>query len=146
MKRHRISTLLAFILTSVWLLPTISQPVNATPFLQTDPVVQCAEGYNWPLLDKQPRLSAYETQIDDLSAGDEVVGLTRALIFAGTPSVIASLWPVDDKSSTLLMERFYTHLRAGMGKAEALRQAQIELREDYPNPYYWSAFVGMGWR
>ncbi len=89
-------------------------------------------------------LSACETQIGDLSAGDEVVGLTRAFIFAGTPSVIASLWPVDDNSSTLLMERFYTHLQAGQGKAEALRQAQIETREEYPNPYYWSGFVLSG--
>jgi hypothetical protein len=42
------------------------------------------------------------------------------------------------------MERFYTHLQEGTGKAEALRQAQIEMRDEYPNPYYWSAFVLSG--
>ncbi len=42
------------------------------------------------------------------------------------------------------MERFYTHLREGTGKAEALRQAQIEMRAEYPNPYYWSGFVLSG--
>jgi hypothetical protein len=89
-------------------------------------------------------LSACETQVGTLSIGDDVVGLTRAFFFAGTPSVIASLWPVDDQSTSLLMERFYTHLRAGMGKAAALRQAQIEVKERYPNPYYWSAFVLSG--
>jgi len=89
-------------------------------------------------------LSACETQVGKLSAGDEVVGLTRAFFFAGTPTVIASLWSVDDRSTGLLMERFYTHLRAGMGKAEALRQAQLEVRTEYPNPYYWSAFVLSG--
>jgi CHAT domain-containing protein/tetratricopeptide (TPR) repeat protein len=98
-------------------------------------------------------LSACETQLGDLgiggepvgvSPGDEVIGLTRAFFFAGTPSVIASLWKVDDKSTGLLMERFYTHLQAGMGKAEALRQAQLDVREEYPNPYYWSAFVLSG--
>ena len=89
-------------------------------------------------------LSACESQLGDLSAGDELVGLTRAFFFAGTPTVVASLWSVDDKATGLLMERFYTHVQAGMGKAEALRQAQIETREEYPNPYYWAAFVLSG--
>ncbi|MCP4995644.1 MAG: tetratricopeptide repeat protein [Gammaproteobacteria bacterium] len=89
-------------------------------------------------------LSACETNLGDLSAGDELVGLTRAFIFAGTPSVIASLWAVEDETTSLLMERFYTHLRDGMGKAAALRQAQLDVREEYPNPYYWSAFVLSG--
>jgi CHAT domain-containing protein len=95
-------------------------------------------------------LSACETQINELnernvvSAGDEVVGLTRALFFAGTPSVVATLWKVDDAASALLMERFYTHLHDGMGKAAALRQAQQEVREQYPSPYYWAGFVLSG--
>ena len=89
-------------------------------------------------------LSACESQLGDLTAGDELVGLTRAFFFAGTPTVVASLWSVDDEATGLLMERFYTHLQAGMGKAEALRQAQIETREEYPNPYYWAAFVLSG--
>ena len=89
-------------------------------------------------------LSACETQLGDLSRGDEVVGLTRAFFFAGAPSVVSSLWKVSDQSTTLLMERFYTHIKAGMGKAEALRQAQIDVRSEYPNPYYWAAFVLSG--
>jgi hypothetical protein len=89
-------------------------------------------------------LSACQTNLGDLSEGDELVGLTRAFIFAGTPSVIASLWSVEDESTALLMERFYTHLREGAGKAEALRQAQIEVRDQDPNPYYWAAFVLSG--
>jgi CHAT domain-containing protein/uncharacterized protein HemY len=89
-------------------------------------------------------LSACETQLGDLSGGDEVVGLTRAFFFAGTPSVIATLWSVDDEATALLMERFYTHLRTGMGKAAALRQAQLDVRANYPNPYYWSGFVLSG--
>ncbi|MFC1976472.1 CHAT domain-containing protein, partial [Chloroflexota bacterium] len=89
-------------------------------------------------------LSACQTNLGDLSEGDELVGLTRAFIFAGTPSVIASLWNVEDEATSLLMERFYTHLKDGMGKAEALRQAQLEVREQYPNPYYWSGFVLSG--
>ncbi|MCL4298821.1 MAG: tetratricopeptide repeat protein [Anaerolineae bacterium] len=89
-------------------------------------------------------LSACETNLGDLSEGDELVGLTRAFMFAGTPSVIASLWNVEDEATSLLMERFYTHLKDGIGKAEALRQAQLEVREKDPNPYYWAAFVLSG--
>jgi CHAT domain-containing protein/tetratricopeptide (TPR) repeat protein len=86
-------------------------------------------------------LSACETQIGQLTAGDEFIGLTRAFFFAGTPTVVASLWKVDDQSTALLMERFYTYIQKGMRKEEALRQAQIDVRQVYPNPYYWAAFV-----
>ncbi len=89
-------------------------------------------------------LSACQSHLGDLSAGDELVGLTRAFFFAGTPTVVASLWSVEDQATAELMEHFYTHLRAGMGKAEALRQAQLDTRAAYPNPYYWSAFVLSG--
>jgi CHAT domain-containing protein/Tfp pilus assembly protein PilF len=89
-------------------------------------------------------LSACKTQIGELSEGDEVVGLNRAFLYAGTPTVIASLWHVDDRATRLLMERFYNHLIQGMSKAQALRQAQIELRAEYSHPFYWSAFVLTG--
>ncbi len=94
-------------------------------------------------------LSACKTHLGNLrqggiTAGDELVGLTRAFIYAGTPSIMTSLWSVDDEATSLLMEQFYTNMQAGMGKAEALRQAQIELRKDYPSPYYGAAFVLSG--
>jgi len=89
-------------------------------------------------------LSACETQLGDLSRGDELVGMTRAFIYAGTPTVVASLWNVEDQATAQLMERFYTHLRAGMGKAAALRQAQLDIQAEYPHPYYWAAFVLSG--
>jgi hypothetical protein len=59
---------------------------------------------------------------------------------------MASLWNVDDKAAGLLMERLYTHLRAGLGKAQALRQAQQEVRakDQHAHPYYWAAFVLTG--
>ncbi|MEW5959248.1 MAG: CHAT domain-containing protein [Chloroflexota bacterium] len=97
-------------------------------------------------------LSACETQVGQagletglgVTAGDEVVGLTRAFFFAGTPAVIASLWNVNDQSTGVLMERFYTHLQAGLPKAEALRQAQLDMLTDYPDLYDWAAFVLSG--
>lgn len=89
-------------------------------------------------------LSACQTNIGELSAGDEVVGLTRALFFAGTPTVIASLWPVDDAATEELMVAFYRHWQAGKSKAEALQAAQAEVRETHPGPFYWAAFVLSG--
>ncbi len=89
-------------------------------------------------------LSACRTQVGTVSAGDEVVSLNRAFLFAGTPTVIASLWNVDDTATSLLMERFYTYLRQGQSKGEALRLAQVDVREQFPHPYYWAAFVLTG--
>ncbi len=91
-------------------------------------------------------LSACQTQLGELSAGDELVGLTRAFMFAGTPNVIATLWNVDDTATGDLMEKFYNHLQAGQDKATALRQAQLDLITEgtYADPYYWSAFVLSG--
>jgi len=71
-------------------------------------------------------LSACETGLGKLSSGDELVGLTRAFIYAGTPSVVASLWNVEDSSTAALMASFYRNLRT-MTKVEALRQAQLQL-------------------
>ena len=71
-------------------------------------------------------LSGCETGLGKLSTGDELVGLTRAFIYAGTPSVMASLWKVDDASTAQLMSNFYRNLKT-MTKVEALRQAQLAL-------------------
>ncbi|HEV7506945.1 MAG TPA: CHAT domain-containing protein [Thermoanaerobaculia bacterium] len=89
-------------------------------------------------------LSACNTQMGTLSAGDELAGLTRAFLYAGTPSVVSSLWDVKDESTSFLMVRFYTHLRKGIGRAEALQLAQMETRRKFPHPYQWAAFVLTG--
>jgi CHAT domain-containing protein/Tfp pilus assembly protein PilF len=89
-------------------------------------------------------LSGCQTQRGKRSRGDDVIGLTRAFMYAGTPSVVASLWSVDDEATQKLMIAFYTHLNQGLGKAEALRAAQTDLRSQYPHPYYWAGFVLTG--
>jgi CHAT domain-containing protein/tetratricopeptide (TPR) repeat protein len=94
-------------------------------------------------------LSACRTQLGSQSDGDDIVGLSRAFIYAGASTVVASLWSVDDEATASLMKAFYTHLRDGMGKAEALRAAQSDLRRDeahpqWAHPFYWAAFVLMG--
>jgi len=89
-------------------------------------------------------LSGCQSQAGKRSRNDDIIGLTRAFIYAGSPSVIASLWSVDDEATRVLMVSLYTHLKQGMGKAEALRAAQIDVRQKYPNPYYWAGFVLTG--
>jgi CHAT domain-containing protein len=85
-------------------------------------------------------LSACETALGRLGKGDELTGLTRAFIYAGTPSIITTLWKVNDRASYELMREFYRNLKAGRDKAEALRQAQLTTLERYPHPYYWAAY------
>lgn len=89
-------------------------------------------------------LSGCQSQRGRRSRGDDVIGLSRAFIYAGSPSVVASLWSVDDDATELLMTAFYTHLKEGASKAEALRSAQRDVRQKYPNPYYWAGFVLTG--
>jgi hypothetical protein len=89
-------------------------------------------------------LSACETGVNDVLAGDELVGLARGFFQAGAASVVVSLWAVDDASTARLMERFYTHLEAGFGPATAMRQAQTALRRAYPHPYHWAPFLAIG--
>ena len=72
-------------------------------------------------------LGACESGVNDRRAGDELIGLTRALIYAGAPSVLVSLWRVDDLSTLILMDAFYDGLAHGLNKAEALQQAQCRV-------------------
>ena len=79
-------------------------------------------------------LSACETGLGKLSRGDEVVGLQRAFLYAGTPAVVTTLWKVDDKATFELVRAFYTRLESA-DPVEALRQAQLETMDAFPHPY-----------
>ncbi|MEV1005019.1 CHAT domain-containing protein [Nonomuraea sp. NPDC050202] len=74
-------------------------------------------------------ISACESGTNARHPGDELIGLTRALIYAGAASVLVSLWAVDEVSTGLLMQHFYRELLSGTDKAEALRRAQRRLRD-----------------
>jgi len=88
-------------------------------------------------------LSGCQTGLGHLTNGDELVGLSRAFIYAGTPSIVSSLWMVEDESTAYLMGRFYHHLQ-DHDKAQALRQAQLETRRKYPALRSWASFVLTG--
>jgi CHAT domain-containing protein len=89
-------------------------------------------------------LSACETGLGKLLGGDEVAGLTRTILSAGANTVVSSLWKVSDDSTALLMQGFYKRLRAGERPAEALRASALEVKKQYPHPFYWAPFVVTG--
>ena len=76
--------------------------------------------------------------------GDGILGLARAFLYAGTPSVVVSQWDVSDRATAFLMDRFYSGMKAGQGKARALRRAQLATRARYPHPALWAAFSLVG--
>ena len=84
-------------------------------------------------------LSACETGLGKLSRGDELVGLQRAFLYAGTPAVVTTLWKVDDRASYELMRAFYDRLK-GEGPVDALRHAQLDALRTFPHPFAWAAF------
>jgi CHAT domain-containing protein len=99
-------------------------------------------------------LSACQTGRHVIGGGDELLGLMRALIYAGAASLVLSLWSVEDRSTAQLMETFYRQLAQGKSKVDALRQAQVgfirstsELAAQshaYAHPYFWAPFFLVG--
>ncbi len=88
-------------------------------------------------------LSACQTALGDVHAGQGAAGLRQAFQLAGAKSVVATLWSVDDAATTLLTIAFFKRLGEGMSKAEALRQAQLELfaKKEMSHPFFWAAFT-----
>lgn len=86
-------------------------------------------------------LSACETGLSHVAPGDELLGLVRGFLLAGAPTVLASLWMVDDTSTARLMRSFYSRLGAGERPAAALRAAQLEQAQEGAHPFHWAAFA-----
>jgi len=89
-------------------------------------------------------LSGCATGLNVVRPGDEVVGLVRGLLEAGAQSLVLSLWDVHDRSTKDFMIAFYTQLQQGHSKAGALQRAMVEVRQNYPHPYYWAPFTLIG--
>ncbi len=109
-------------------------------------------------------LSACESGLSLVQRGDELFGLIRAFMGAGASAVVASLWRVDERSTRILMERFYSEIAQGCTFAQALKRAQIYLRgmtreeavkhlgggdvgageRPFADPFYWAAFILAG--
>jgi CHAT domain-containing protein len=89
-------------------------------------------------------LSACETGLNEIFAGEEILGLARGFLSAGARSLILSLWTVNDDATARLMADLYDNLQRGKTIAASLRGAQLELIKKGEHPYFWSPFLVIG--
>jgi CHAT domain-containing protein/tetratricopeptide (TPR) repeat protein len=86
-------------------------------------------------------LSACQTGLGDEMGSEGVAGLQRSFTIAGAKNIIMSLWPVDDFATQLLMTSFYQNYAQSQNVETAFKTAQLEVKDKYPQPYFWAAFV-----
>ncbi len=113
------------------------------PDASNDGVLSVDEIYGLRLAADLVALSACDTGLGQGSPGDDLVGFVRGFFYSGARSLLASYWSVDDAATADLMRAFYANLKR-MGKAEALRQAQIQVAKTRPEPFYWAGFYLAG--
>jgi CHAT domain-containing protein len=91
-------------------------------------------------------LSACESALGQVARGDEILGFTRSFFAAGVHTLIASLWPVADNSTQLLMVRLYTELKGGADAMSAMRSAQLAVMRTrgMSHPFFWAPFNVIG--
>jgi CHAT domain-containing protein len=89
-------------------------------------------------------LSACETGLGDVKAGEGVYGLQRAFKVAGAKTLVMSLWKVDDAVTQKLMTAFYKKFAEYNNARKAFKEAQADIKKQYPEPYFWGAFVMSG--
>ena len=115
---------------------------------EEDGLLHTYEIYQMKLAAELVTLSACNTGTGLYAEGEGVVSLAQGFLYAGAPNVMMSLWSVPDESTAKLMEGFYGHLRNGMSKSEALRQAKLDYLSEADQltaaPYYWGGFLLVG--
>jgi len=91
-------------------------------------------------------LSACQTSLGDLIAGEGVMSLARAFTYAGAASSLTSLWEVNEQATQEIIQLFYEQIIAGKSKSEALQQAKLTYRSRHTDasPHYWSGFILLG--
>ena len=123
------------------------QPLNSsvalTPGGSEDGLLTADEIFDLKLNAELVVLSACDTGLGRLT-GDGMIGLSRSFLNTGVPSLVMSLWAIDDRKTSQLMVQFYQNLQTTPNKAQALRQAMLTMKNQYPDPYYWAAFTLIG--
>ncbi|PKP48823.1 MAG: hypothetical protein CVT94_07085 [Bacteroidetes bacterium HGW-Bacteroidetes-11] len=93
-------------------------------------------------------LSACNTGTGKLLKGEGIMNLARGFVYAGVPSIVMTMWSVEDQASAQIVTSFYQYLDKGMPKDEALRQAKLDMLAEgnmlRSHPYYWAAYVTIG--
>jgi CHAT domain-containing protein len=107
---------------------------------ENDGTLTVRELYNLRLNSDMVILSACETALGRVANGDDVVGFSRGFTYAGVSSIVSSLWAVEDKATSMLMQQFYKHLKEQDNRS-ALRAAQRMVKDEYnAHPFFWAAF------
>ncbi len=113
-----------------------------------DGYLQTHEVFNARLNADLVVLSACNTGVGKLRKGEGLVGASRAFLYAGAPSLLVSLWSVNDEATSTIMTWFYEGLKAGLNKRQALRQAKLEYVKSVEgpekDPFYWAPFILLG--
>lgn len=113
-----------------------------------DGLLNTYELFNLKLHGELAVLSACNTGTGKLEKGEGIISLARGFFYAGIPSVVMTLWEIEDYSSAELMSFFYQNLKKGMPKDVALQQAKLSFLEKsdklHAHPYYWAGFVNFG--
>jgi len=113
-----------------------------------DGLLNTYEIYNMDLNARLAVLSACNTGYGKLQKGEGIMSLARGFIYAGVPSIIMTLWAVEDQSGSELMIRFYKFLSEGDAIDEALRKAKLEYLSTADqlraHPYLWASYVSIG--
>jgi CHAT domain-containing protein len=113
-----------------------------------DGYLQTYEIFNTKLNAELVVLSACNTGLGKLSRGEGLIGMSRAFWYAGVPSLVVSLWSVEDEATSIIMESFYRYLSNGANKREALRRAKLDYlaaaQGAKKDPFYWAPFILMG--
>lgn len=109
-----------------------------------DSILSLLDLYQFKLPAELVTLSGCSTGMSVVAGGDELLGLVRGLIYAGSRAALLSLWDVHDRSTMEFMTAFYRNLAAGENMAVALQKATLSLREHRPHPYYWAPFTLVG--
>ncbi|WP_319483041.1 CHAT domain-containing tetratricopeptide repeat protein [uncultured Draconibacterium sp.] len=124
-----------------------SQTIDSSA-LDNDGWLNTADIYNLDLNANMTVLSACNTGIGKLQKGEGLMSLARGFLYAGCPSVVMSLWEVEDAAGTKIMTTFYKYLKAGKTKDEALRLAKLKYLEEsnsrLAHPHYWMSFKCIG--
>jgi CHAT domain-containing protein len=132
-------------------LPMTHENESGTIEVPDDMLLTAKEIFNLDIHSDLVVLSACVTGVNEKKPGDELIGLTRAFIYAGTPSVMVSLWSVNSKATLELMKSFYkywTDREHPVSKVEALQKAQLEMLHSkdvfFTHPYFWAPFILVG--
>ncbi|MFB9180016.1 CHAT domain-containing protein [Dactylosporangium sucinum] len=123
-------------------------PLDSGLTLAGGAVLRAAEMFDLRLDAQVVVCSACETATGRIRAGEGLVGMSRALFYAGARSLVVSLWPVADRPTRRLMRRLHDHLRAGHAPADALWRAKRQVRQSHPqvyrHPREWAGFILLG--